>query len=393
MDRFIPERVEDLTPAWLTTTLREGGHLAPAGSVTSVEREVLGEGEGFMGDIVRLRLWYEGGEGPASVVAKMPRLENRAFGELVGAYERESCFYEELADDVPVALPRLYYSDFDRHTVSDRQQGAVKLANRTPQWLMPRVTRMALWSAGRRKRRYLLLLEDLGDAQSGDQLAGVDPSVCATVLTLTARLHASFWESPQLDGRYWLVPFAGDSRVRQSMFLQGRDSFRERHPDLFDEGFERLVGWVSENGAETIERMQAEAPATLVHGDLRLDNLVFRDGDPVFFDWQAIRRGPAAFDVAWFLSGSSDSMTATDEADLLHGYHAELETHGVNGYPFEAFERHYRMGLLATAQTLGLLTVLDVGASEGRGAEMAAAWVRRLRARLEQVDLDRVLDP
>ena len=51
------------------------------------------------------------------------------------------------------------------------------------------------------------------------------------------------------------------------------------------------------------------------------------------------------------------------------------------------------MGLIATAQTLGLLTILDVGASEGRGAEMAAAWVRRLRARLDQVDLDRVLAP
>lgn len=393
MDRFIPERIEDLTPEWLTTTLREGGHLAAAGAVTSTKREVLGEGEGFMGDIARLRLAYEGGEGPASVVAKMPRLENRAFGELVGVYERESCFYEELAGDVPVALPGVYYSDFDRHAVSDRQKGSMRLANRLPQPLLPRVTRLALWSAGRRKRRYLLLLEDLGDAQSGDQLAGTDPSVCATVLTLIAKMHASFWESPQLDGRYWLVPFAGDSRIRQSLFLEGRDSFRERHPDLFDEEFERLVAWVSEHGVETIDRMQAEAPETLIHGDLRLDNLVFRDGEPVFFDWQAIRRGPAAFDVAWFLSGSSDSMTAADEAELLRSYHAELEAHGVSGYPFEAFERHYRMGLLATAQTLGLLTILDVGASEGRGAEMAGAWVRRLRARLRQVDLDRVLAP
>ena len=99
MDRFIPERLDDLTPEWLTEALREGGHLEGAGEVTSVEREILGEGEGFMGDIARLRLWYEGGEGPASVVAKMPRPENRAFGELVGAYERESCFYEEFSGE------------------------------------------------------------------------------------------------------------------------------------------------------------------------------------------------------------------------------------------------------------------------------------------------------
>jgi len=393
MDRFIPEQIGDLTPEWLTPTLREEGHLSGAGKVVSVEREVLGEGEGFMGDIVRLRLSYEGGEGPASVVAKMPRLENRAFGELVGVYERESCFYEELAGDVPVAVPRLYLSQFDRHAVSDRQKGTMSLANRLPQRLMPRVTRMALWAAGRRKRRYLLLLEDLGDATSGDQLAGADADSCAVVLTTIAKMHAALWESPALEGRYWLVPLAGDSRVRQSMFLEMRGSFRERHPELFDDEFERLVAWVGENGVETIERMQEEAPETLVHGDLRLDNLVFRGDEPVFFDWQAIRRGPAAYDVAWFLSGASDDLTPGDEAELLRTYHAALEEHGVRGYPFEAFERHYRMGLLTTVQTLGLLTILDIGVGENRGAEMARAWVRRLRARLETLDLDRVLDP
>ena len=64
----------------------------------------------------------------------------------------------------------------------------------------------------------------------------------------------------------------------------------------------------------------------------------------------------------------------------------------MSGYPFEAFERHYRMALLITLQTLGVLTILDVGELEGRGAEMARAWVRRLRDRLATVDLDRVLD-
>ena len=393
MDRFIPERIEDLTPEWLTTTLRKGGHLGPAASVTSAEREILGEGEGFMGDIVRLKLSYEGGAGPASVVAKMPRLENRAFGELVGVYERESCFYEEFSDTVPVALPRLYHSDFDRNAVSDRQKGTLSLANRLPKRLMPRVTRMALWAAGRRKRRYLLLLEDLGDATSGDQLAGTDADLCAVVLRSIAEMHAALWESPALEDRYWLVPLAGDSRVRQSMFLEMLGTFQERHPELFDEEFERVVTWVGENGVETIERMQQEAPETFVHGDLRLDNLVFRGDEPVFFDWQAIRRGPAAYDVAWFLSGASDDMTPGDEVELLRTYHAALEEHGVRGYPFEAFERHYRLGLLTTVQTLGLLTILDIGVGENRGADMARAWVRRLRARLETIDLDRVLAP
>ena len=393
MDRVIPERLEDLTPEWLTGALRGGGHLSPSGTVVSVEQEILGEGEGFMGTIARLRLSYEGGEGPASVVAKMPRLENRAFGELVGVYERESCFYEEFSGLVPVSLPLLYFSDFDRTAVSDRQKRTTSLANRIPGRLMPRVIRVALWSAGRRKRRYLLLLEDLGDAAPGDQLAGVDAAACAVVLKSIAKLHAAYWQSPSLEDRYWLVPLAGDSRVRHSMFLEMRGVFRERHPELFDDEFERVVGWVSENGVETIERIQEEAPETLVHGDLRLDNLAFRDGDPVFFDWQAIRRGPAAFDVAWFLSGASDTLTSGDETDLLRTYHAALEENGVSGYAFEVFERHYRMGLITTVQTLGLLGILDLGEGQARGAEMAGVWVSRLQKRLATFDLDSVLTP
>ena len=393
MDRFIPERLDDLTPEWLTMALRQGGHLPEAGEVTSVEREVLGEGEGFMGDIARLRLSYAGGEGPATVVAKIPRLENRAVGELIGIYERESCFYEELAGYVPVMLPHLYFSDFDRNARPERQEKVKGLANHAPDWLLPRLTRVALWAANRTNRRYLLLLEDLGDAKPGDQLAGTNPEGCAVILRSIAKAHAALWGSPALENRYWLVPLAGDSRVRQSMFLDRLQTFRERHADVFDDDFERTVAWVSENGVETIERMQREAPETLVHGDLRLDNLALRGDVPVFFDWQAIRRGPSAYDVAWFLSGASDDLTTGDETELLHAYHGALEEHGVSGYPFEAFERHYRMALLITLQTLGVLTILDVGELEGRGAEMAGAWVRRLRDRLATVDLDRVLAP
>ena len=49
MDRFIPERLDDLTPEWLTMALRQGGHLPEAGEVVSVEREVLGRARGSWG--------------------------------------------------------------------------------------------------------------------------------------------------------------------------------------------------------------------------------------------------------------------------------------------------------------------------------------------------------
>ena len=162
MTLSIPERLDDLTPEWLTAALRQTGELAPAGEVTSVEREIVGEGEGFLGDIARLTLGYEGGEGPATVIAKLPKLANRAMGELLGAYERESCFYDELARDLPLATPRMYYGDFDRDVASERQEAALKLADRTPRFLAGRMTQFGKWVSGRKKRRYILLLEDIG---------------------------------------------------------------------------------------------------------------------------------------------------------------------------------------------------------------------------------------
>ena len=47
---YISERHEDLTPGFLTAALRESGHLQSE-DVTDVDREELGDGEGFLGVI------------------------------------------------------------------------------------------------------------------------------------------------------------------------------------------------------------------------------------------------------------------------------------------------------------------------------------------------------
>ena len=49
MDRpFIPENLDQLTPDWVDSVLRERGFLDRA-HVVGVEREILGDGEGFLG--------------------------------------------------------------------------------------------------------------------------------------------------------------------------------------------------------------------------------------------------------------------------------------------------------------------------------------------------------
>ncbi len=387
----IPERLDDLTPEWLTAALRESGALAATGAVTSVERETLGEGAGFLGDIARLTLAYEGetGDAPPTVIAKMPKLANRAMGELLGAYERESCFYDEMAADLPLSTPRMYYGDFDRDLASERQEMALKLADRTPRLLTGRMTQLGLWVSGRKKRRYILLLEDLGDAEPGDQLTGIPPERCATVLAAVARMHAAFWESAAVENRFWLVPLSIDARIRNRLFRDSQAGFRERFGRLVDEGFGRAMDWTSANGETATRRLQRGAPATLAHCDLRLDNVAFRDGEPIVFDWQLVRRGPAAYDVAYFLSGACPDLTREDESELLRGYLAALEALGVRGYAFEALERDYHLGLLTAMQTLTAIDLMDMG--EGRGMALMEAWYERLGARVAGIDLDGLL--
>lgn len=382
----IPERLDDLTPAWLTAALHESGELAADASVTSAEREILGEGAGFLGDIVRLSLSYAGGEGPATVIAKLPKLANRAMGELLGAYERESCFYDELAGELPLTTPRMYYGDFDRDVTSERQEFALKLADRTPRFLSGRMTQLGLWVSGRKKRRYILLLEDIGDAEPGDQLTGISPERCATVLASIARMHAMFWNSPALENRFWLIPLSIDARIRNGLFKDSQAVFRERFAHLIGAGFARALDWAREHGEAAARRLDGGAPVTLVHCDLRLDNVAFRDGTPIVFDWQLARRGPAAYDVAYFLSGACPDLTGEDEAALLRGYLAELEGLGVRGYSFEAFERDYHLGLLTAMQTLTATDMMDMG--EGRGLQLMEAWYERLGARVQDIDLD-----
>ncbi|MCY3883066.1 MAG: phosphotransferase [Chloroflexi bacterium] len=389
MELSIPERLDDLTPAWLTAALRESGELASTAAVTSSEQEILGEGEGFLGDIVRLRLGYEGGEGPATVIAKMPKLANRAMGELLGAYERESCFYDEMADDLPLETPRMYYGDFDRDMASERQEAALKLADRTPRLLTGLMTRLGLWVSGRKNRRYILLLEDIGDAEPGDQLTGVSPERCATVLAAIARMHAAYWESEALENRFWLVPLSIDARIRNGLFKDSQPTFREKFAHLVDDSFDRALSWAAANGEEGVRRLYRESPTTLLHCDPRLDNVAFRDGEPIVFDWQLVRRGPAAYDVAYFLSGACADLTGDDEAELLRGYFAVLEEQGVRGYPFEALVRDYHLGLLTAMQTLTATDVMDMG--EGRGVQLMAAWYERLAARAAGIDFDRLL--
>ena len=67
---------EHITPAWMTSALRESGAL-PAGEVTAVRTALIGTGK--MGDNARIELAYDGDyNAPSSLVAKLPATDPTA---------------------------------------------------------------------------------------------------------------------------------------------------------------------------------------------------------------------------------------------------------------------------------------------------------------------------
>ena len=255
---------------------------------------MLGQGQGFLGDIVRLRLESRDSDCPATVVAKIPKKANRTMGEMLGVYEREVMFFQEYSASMPVRIPHIYFSHYDPDAGSAKQKQILRFFDRLPRWLTPAVGALGKKIATAKERRYLIIMEDLSQFQPGDQFEGADPEACARVLEQFAAAHRSFWEAPGLNDSFWLLPMDIDARLREGMFRQTRDIFLAQASDRL----RPYVEWLGENSAALTRRLTQEAPTTLIHCDLRLDNVCFDGSNCAFLDWQLTRSGPAAYDVA-----------------------------------------------------------------------------------------------
>ena len=378
---LIPETGAALTPEWLTRALRLGGVLSDQ-RVVEIQAEVLGVGVGFLGDLFRITLSYDRPAGlPASLIAKMPKFENRSMGELLGAYERENCFYMELADQVPLNTPRMYYGDFDRDKASEKQEKILRAADRIPRFLTGPATSLARWIASRKQRRYILLLEDLNDGELGDQIAGASFERCNDVLRAVAKAHSAYWGA-NLTREFWLLPLDIDARLRHGLFVGSLAGFADYFGTELEAKLAPYLRRLPEEGVGMLKQL-ASAPTTLLHCDLRLDNLFFRGAEVVVFDWQLVRRGPAAYDIAYFLSSALDENAGRDNVmGLLATYHQELLQGGVDHYSFEDLLRDFRLALHVVLCTLVTVDQIELG--DGRGVALMRGWVSRLHARLTE---------
>ena len=321
-------------------------HGAATSLPSAVEVEPMGVGVGLLGSLARVRLtWPPGVEGPASVVAKLPTTspDNRVIVDRFGYDRREAGVYRELRPWERAPAPRALAQGWDDGT-----------------------------------GRGWLLLEDLGHLRAGDHLAGASDEEAVAAVEALARWHAAWWDDPDLADRSWL-PASTDPVIAG-------------YGEIFDLTWAMCVDRLGGVGDDTAAAARAgrrwfdvaieefaTGPRTLVHGDARLDNVLFGPGgdreggggdgghpDAMLLDFQLAARGRGVYDVAFFCAGS---LATTDrrrlEPTLLRRYREALASLGVD-VDEPTLWRDYRLGLMLNLPNpVSALAVVDPGDERG----------------------------
>jgi hypothetical protein len=342
-DRPCPDVAEEITPEWCTAVMWAAGSLGTDATVTAVECEPLDDVRGYFSRLFRLRLAYEPpGAGPGVAIAKLPSSEmwNRMLGFHLGFFENELRFYEHLSASVPVRVPSFHGGACDVEA-----------------------------------QRFALLLEDVSGGRVVDQTAGCSIEDAAAALAELARIQAVWWESPALDDATWLAPLSKNGAGIAMGYDMACDGFLANFTEGLPPAAVSAVDALRGRVGELIDAMCA-GPHTLVHGDFRLDNLVYpadgAEGGPLLFDWQNVARGSGFVDVAQLVAlGLPPDTRRSAESDLLRGYVGGLS--GAAAVSDDDALEGYRLGV---ALTFVLAVSQTMNFTEQKGSDVAV-WIER----------------
>lgn len=286
---------DQITDGWLATVLgREGLRVDAV--------EAIGTGQMSQSH----RVTFTPGGGPAeTVVVKLASDDptSRATGVGLGAYRREISFYANLAERIGGPLPACHLAIYDE----------------ADGW-------------------FTLVLQDIAGASQGDQIAGCSVDDARTAMLALARLHAPVLGDLALGTADYLNQ---PNPLTQDLLTQLLPAFLDRYGDAIAPEHAALC----ERFVPSINGWHADArpPLGLVHGDYRLDNLLFGDGTCTVVDWQTVTWGPAMLDASYFLGGAlSVEDRRAHEEELVRAYHGALLEHGVQGFAWETCWEEYR---------------------------------------------------
>jgi len=317
---------------WCVARLRAAGAVPDDAVVTTWSVTPFRAGEALRSSLATIDLQWERGDdrGCIAAVAKLsPRggsLANRAIYVLQGNHQREVGFYRRLAADAPA--PRVYWA---RATGLTGHQ--------------------------------CILMERLPAPVEHREEDGCPVAAATRALEQLARFHAAVW------GR--------------------EDRFPPPLPDVAIRFFASLAPGRRRRTLRHLARQswrQGNTPQTVIHGDARVGNVLFpnRGEDaPVLIDWQALRWGRGAFDVAYFIALSLRAQDRREhELQLLERYHRALVAGGVADYDLDALREDYRHAQVMVGSVLVLPflsgEITADAEAEARAVAGGVVWTKRL---------------
>jgi len=347
-----PTHPDQLSTTWLSEVL--------GFAVQDFEVTYFSEGAGVMAWVTRLLL-QAGPDNPSSIIAKFPSPAevNREVAAVYNMYGREVQYYQEVNSRVELRAPDCYYAAIDPAS-----------------------------------QDFVLLLEDLGEMQIGDQVAGCSLAQAKSVISTLAKFHADTWEVKEFPG----VVSHNNEAQREGMkagYAVGWPVVLEQFGDAIPEQVRPLAARMPQAVEQVLARM-CQTPVCLSHADVRLDNIFFgatpnAQGDyPIaLVDWQSVCTSAPEHDVAYFITQSLSPEVRAAE-DLVAYYHAQLTAGGANYSLAQCRERFKVSALYLLCYAVVISGTLDLG--NERGQALGHTIIRNTFSSLESLGAFELLE-
>lgn len=338
----IPNHLSEITRDWVAACLEKK-------SLVSVTLEPFGEGVGMMSSMAIVRLsWPDNSsaELPDSLVIKIAAENdtNRTVAQQFNLYLKEVNYYSDLAPLTTATSPKVYASAIDD------------------------------------KHNFFLLMQDISDYRMGSQVDGATLAECELMVDFLARLHASFWN--KLEDVAWLPHMSGSQNATN--MAVGCEHGWEQLLSYFGEFVPEPINANRDLYIKSISSLQErldQSPRTLIHGDFRMDNMLFgqKPGHEALMvvDFQGPLKGNGIQDLGYLLSHSAKTeIRQQHERELIARYVDQLGLHGVKHYTVDTAFEHYRVGV-AYAWTVAVVIAGTMDPANDRGYAWMSKMVER----------------
>jgi aminoglycoside/choline kinase family phosphotransferase len=317
--------------------------------------DVTAIGTGQTGATYRVRAAYAADSDlPATFAVKLSAQDDAVRERVALGYRSEVEYYARVADRMSIPVPPCFYSEIS-------EDGA----------------------------DFVLILADMAPAVQGDQIAGCSRQEASLAVEALAGLHGPSWCDPAwMDLPAVVMPKPGDDDA-----AKGLGDISRMAADIV---IDRLGAKIAPEDQETLVAamslvtpwLKAEPKRyALMHGDYRLDNMLF---DPdrtriTIVDWQTVGIGLPGRDLAYFTGTSLEpSVRSKMERELVERYHRTLLGFDVTGYDLDTCWSDYRLGLVQVPLLVALGTAF--ASTTERGDDMMMAMLSRGCRAIRELD-------